>query len=109
VRNPGVPFWRATSVKNLSKSGSLASDQVSSAGPADQFRGTFRRNQGLKLVQNTQQSTQSWYKGFQVRAASVGGTRRTSPRQQKEVIQVAHTNVGSIASLGVLVGNEVFR
>jgi hypothetical protein len=32
-----------------------------------------------------------------------------SPRQLKEVIQVAHTNVGSVASLGALVGGEVHR
>lgn len=30
-----------------------------------------------------------------------------SPRQQKEVIQVAHSNVGSVASLGALAGGEV--
>jgi hypothetical protein len=29
------------------------------------------------------------------------------PQQLKEVIQVAHTNVGSVASLGALVGGEV--
>jgi hypothetical protein len=44
------------------------------------------------------------------RAASVGGTRRLrSPQQLKEVIQVAHTNVGSVASLGALVSGEVHR
>jgi hypothetical protein len=32
-----------------------------------------------------------------------------SPRQLKEVIQVAHTNVGSVATLGALVGGEVHR
>ena len=32
-----------------------------------------------------------------------------SPRQLKEVIQVAHTNVGSVAPLGALVGTEAFR
>jgi hypothetical protein len=32
-----------------------------------------------------------------------------SSRQLKEVIQVAHTNVGSVASLGALVGGEVHR
>jgi hypothetical protein len=32
-----------------------------------------------------------------------------SPRQLKEVIQVAHLNVGSVASLGALVGCEVHR
>jgi aryl-alcohol dehydrogenase-like predicted oxidoreductase len=32
-----------------------------------------------------------------------------SSRQMKEVIQVAHTNVGSVASLGALVGGEVHR
>jgi len=30
-----------------------------------------------------------------------------SPQQLKEVIQVAHTNVGSVASLGALVDGEV--
>jgi hypothetical protein len=32
-----------------------------------------------------------------------------SPRQLKEVIQVTHINVGSIASLGALVGGEAHR
>jgi hypothetical protein len=32
-----------------------------------------------------------------------------SPGQLKEVIQMVHTNVGSIATLGVLVGCEVLR
>ncbi len=32
-----------------------------------------------------------------------------SPQQLKEVIQVAHTNVGSVASLGASVGREVYR
>jgi hypothetical protein len=32
-----------------------------------------------------------------------------SPRQLKEVIQVAHSNVGSVAPLGVLVCDEVHR
>src|SRR5450432_1831720 len=32
-----------------------------------------------------------------------------SPRQLKEVIQVAHINVGSVASLGAPVGGEVHR
>jgi hypothetical protein len=32
-----------------------------------------------------------------------------SPWQLKEVIQVAHINVGSVASLGALVGGEVHR
>jgi hypothetical protein len=40
----------------------------------------------------------------------VGGTRqRSSPRQLKEVIQVAHRNVGSVALLGALVGGEAHR
>jgi len=43
-------------------------------------------------------------RGFGGRHASM-----TSPRQLKEVIQVAHTNVGSVAPLGVLVGGEVHR
>jgi hypothetical protein len=38
-------------------------------------------------------------------AQSFGGRRAPvmSPQQLKEVIQVAHTNVGSVASLGALV------
>jgi hypothetical protein len=32
-----------------------------------------------------------------------------SSRQLKEVIQVAHTNVGSVAPRGALVGGEVLR
>jgi hypothetical protein len=32
-----------------------------------------------------------------------------SPQQLKEVIQVAHTNVGSVAPRGALVGGEVHR
>jgi len=32
-----------------------------------------------------------------------------SPRQLKEVIQVAHKNVGSVAPLGALVSGEVHR
>jgi hypothetical protein len=43
------------------------------------------------------------------RAASVGGAPMASPRQQKEVIQVAHINVGSVASLGALVWGGVLR
>jgi len=44
------------------------------------------------------------------RAASVGGTRwHLSPRQLKEVIQVSNRNVGSVASLGALVGSEAHR
>jgi hypothetical protein len=40
-----------------------------------------------------------------------GGRRALtiSPRQLKEVIQVAHINVGSVASLGALVSGEVLR
>jgi hypothetical protein len=43
-----------------------------------------------------------WARGF-------GGRRAlpVSPRQTKEVIQVAHTNVGSVASIGALVSGEV--
>src|SRR5690606_38945918 len=42
-------------------------------------------------------------------ARGFGGRRvpGSSPRQLKEVIQVAHTNVGSVASLGALVRGEV--
>jgi hypothetical protein len=43
-------------------------------------------------------------RGFGGRHASM-----MSPRQLKEVIQVAHINVGSVASLGALVGGEVHR
>ena len=44
-------------------------------------------------------------------ARGLGGRHapRMSPRQLKEVIQVTHTNVGSVASLGALVGGEVHR
>ena len=47
----------------------------------------------------------------QFRARGFGGRRAStmSPRQLKEVIQVTHTNVGSVASLGALVGGEVHR
>jgi hypothetical protein len=47
---------------------------------------------------------------MQVLARSFGGRHASamSPRQLKEVIQVANSNVGSIATLGVLVG-EVRR
>jgi hypothetical protein len=40
-----------------------------------------------------------------------GGRRASmmSPRQLKEVIQVAYRNVGSVASLGAPVGGEVYR
>jgi hypothetical protein len=48
--------------------------------------------------------TSSWARGFGGRHAPM-----MSPRQLKEVIQVAHTNVGSVASLGALVGGEVDR
>jgi hypothetical protein len=49
--------------------------------------------------------------GYQFEARGFGGRRvpTISPRQLKEVIQVAHTNVGSVASLGALVGGEVHR
>jgi hypothetical protein len=44
------------------------------------------------------------------RAVSVGGTRRqVSPRQLKEVIQVTHIEVGSVASLGAMVSGEFLR
>lgn len=40
--------------------------------------------------------------------ASVGGARRqTSPQQLKEVIQVAHSHVGSVAILVTLTHREV--
>jgi hypothetical protein len=48
--------------------------------------------------------TPIWARGFGGRHAPM-----MSPRQLKEVIQVAHTNVGSVASLGALVGGEVDR
>ena len=46
---------------------------------------------------------------YQFVARGFGGRHALtmSPRQLKEVIQVAHTNVGSVASLGALVGGEV--
>ena len=45
-----------------------------------------------------------WARGFGGRHAPT-----MSPRQLKEVIQVAHINVGSVASMGALVGGEVLR
>ena len=54
----------------------------------------------IDVILNTQFGT----RGFGGRHAST-----MSPRQLKEVIQVAHTNVGSVASLGALVGGEVHR
>jgi hypothetical protein len=52
----------------------------------------------------------SWSDEFCGRAASVGGTRRrSSPQQLKEVILMTHINVGSVASLGALVGGGVHR
>jgi hypothetical protein len=48
---------------------------------------------------------------YEFGARGFGGRRAPtmSPQQTKEVIQVAHTNVGSVASLGALVGGEVHR
>ena len=46
---------------------------------------------------------------FGARGFSGRHAPKMSPRQQKEVIQVAHTNVGSVASLGALVGGEIHR
>ena len=48
---------------------------------------------------------------IQFGARGFGGRHAStmSSRQLKEVIQVAHTNVGSVASLGALVGGEVHR
>jgi hypothetical protein len=46
----------------------------------------------------------NWVRGLGGRHAPM-----MSPSQLKEVIQMAHTNVGSVASLGALVGGEVFR
>ena len=45
-----------------------------------------------------------WARGFGGRHAPM-----MSPRQLKEVIQVAHINVGSVASLGAMVGGEIHR
>jgi hypothetical protein len=51
------------------------------------------------------------FSGYQFEARGFGGRHAPtmSPRQLKEVIQVAHINVGSVASLGALVGGEVLR
>jgi hypothetical protein len=48
---------------------------------------------------------------YQFVARGFGGrhARMTSPRQLKEVIQVAHINVGSVAPRGALVGGEALR
>jgi hypothetical protein len=49
--------------------------------------------------------------GILLEARGSGGRHalNMSPRQLKEVIQVAHTNVGSVAPLGALVGTEALR
>jgi hypothetical protein len=49
--------------------------------------------------------------GHELMARGLGGRLALvmSPRLVKEVIQVAHKNVGSVASLGALVGGEVHR
>ncbi len=47
--------------------------------------------------------------GFGTRGFGGRHASTTSPRQLKEVIQVAHINVGSVASLGALVSGEVHR
>jgi hypothetical protein len=51
------------------------------------------------------------YWGYVFEARGFGGRHAPtmSPRQLKEVIQVALTNVGSVAPLGALVGREVHR
>jgi hypothetical protein len=48
---------------------------------------------------------------YQFAARGFGGrhARMTSPRQLKEVIQVAHINVGSVAPRGARVGGEALR
>jgi hypothetical protein len=48
---------------------------------------------------------------YEFEARGFGGRRASSisPLQLKEVIQVAHTNVGSVASLGARVGGKVLR
>jgi uncharacterized protein YeaC (DUF1315 family) len=49
--------------------------------------------------------------GYQFGARGFGGRHALtmSSQQLKEVIQVTHTNVDSVASLGALVGGEVHR
>ncbi len=54
-------------------------------------------------------STDMRYIVFAVRGFGGRHALNMSPRQLKEVIQVAHTNVGSVAPLGALVGTEAFR
>ena len=48
---------------------------------------------------------------YQFGARGFGGRHALTsrPRQLKEVIQVVHSNVGSVASLGALVGGGVLR
>jgi hypothetical protein len=48
---------------------------------------------------------------YEFGARGFGGRHASSisPLQLKEVIHVAHTNVGSVASLGALVGSKVLR
>jgi len=61
----------------------------------------------LKSLQAPQ--SRSFLDLFEARGFGGRHARRFSPRQLKEVIQVAHTNVGSVAPRGALVGVEVLR
>jgi hypothetical protein len=51
------------------------------------------------------------FSAYRIEARGFGGRHALtlSPRQLKEVIQVAHLNVGSVAPLGALAGGEVHR
>jgi hypothetical protein len=62
----------------------------------------------LKSLQASQSRSFSVYQ-FAVRGFGGRHAPTMSPRQLKEVIQVTHINVGSVASLGALVGGEVHR
>jgi hypothetical protein len=67
-----------------------------------------RKSSTLKSLLASQSSSSLGHK-FGARGFGGRHAPMMSPRQLKEVIQVAHTNVGSVASRGALVGGGVLR
>jgi len=63
----------------------------------------------LALKSFTRASIRLVYTNFLARGFGGRCAPTISPQQLKEVIQVAHTSVGSVASLGALVGGEAHR
>ena len=63
----------------------------------------------LEIFPSRRNPTETWYIILEARGSGGRRALNLSPRQLKEVIQVAHINVGSVAPLGALVGTEVLR